>query len=47
MQAKHQAGNTVALQQLVNEYLASNEAEVPEDIPTPIYNRIRALLPAA
>ena len=47
MQAEHQAGNTVALQQLVNEYLASNEAEVPEDLPTPIYNRIRALLPAA
>jgi len=47
MRAEHQAGQTVALQQVVNEYLAANEAEVLEDLPTPTYNRIRALLAAA
>jgi hypothetical protein len=47
MQAEHQAGEMIALRQLVKEYLAANEAEVPEDLPTPIYNRIRELLPSA
>jgi hypothetical protein len=47
MQAEHQDGQTIALQQLVKEYLAANDAEVPEDLPTPIYNRIRELLPTA
>jgi hypothetical protein len=47
MQAEHQDGQTIALQQLVKEYLAANDAEVPEDLPTPTYNRIRELLPNA
>jgi hypothetical protein len=45
MQAEHHAGDAIALQQLVHEYLAANDAEVPEDLPTPVYNRIRAILP--
>jgi hypothetical protein len=47
MRAEHQAGEMIALQHLVKEYLAANEAEVPEDLPTPIYNRIRELLRTA
>jgi hypothetical protein len=47
MQADHHAGDTIAVQQLVHEYLAANGAEVPEDLPPPVYNRIRAILPTA
>jgi hypothetical protein len=47
MHAEHQAGNTITLEHLVREYLEANDAEVPEDLPTAIYNRIRAVLPAA
>ncbi len=43
---EHQAGRTAALQHIVNGYLKHCEVEVLEDLPTPIYNRIRALLPA-
>jgi hypothetical protein len=47
MQVEHHAGDSIALQQLVYEYLAVHGAEVPEDLPTPVYNRIRAMLPTA
>jgi hypothetical protein len=47
MRVEHQAGQTAALQHLVSEYLEHSEAEVLEELPTPIYNRIRALMPAA
>jgi hypothetical protein len=45
MRAEHQAGQHAVLQQLVDEYLDAREAEVLEDLPTPTYNRIRALIP--
>jgi hypothetical protein len=43
---EHQAGRTAALQHIVDGYLEHCEVEVLEDLPSPIYNRIRALLSA-
>jgi hypothetical protein len=47
MRVEHQDGHYAALEQLVKDYVTAQGAEVPEDLPTPIYNRIRALVPAA
>jgi hypothetical protein len=44
MDVEHRAGRTAALKHIVDGYLEHCEVEVLEELPTPIYNRIRALL---
>jgi hypothetical protein len=46
MHVEHQAGRTAALNQIVEAYREHCEVDVLEELPTPVYNRIRALLAA-